>query len=126
MNHEKDFKIEAEWHFFATAHGKGACDGIGGCIKRNAYRASLQNKNDKQITTTKKLCEWAKNFFKKIFFDFTSLIEYEKHKKKLEARFSTAKSIPGTRQFHCYKIVNSTTMECKIFSKHTESVKVNI
>ena len=30
---EKGFGIKAEWHFFATAHGKGACDGIGGCVK---------------------------------------------------------------------------------------------
>ena len=47
LNHKKDFGIEAEWHFFAISHGKGACDGIGGCIKRNAYRASLQNRNSK-------------------------------------------------------------------------------
>ncbi|KAL5476040.1 hypothetical protein EMCRGX_G025942 [Ephydatia muelleri] len=26
--HIKDFNMEAEWHFFATAHGKGGCDGI--------------------------------------------------------------------------------------------------
>ncbi len=31
------------WHFFATSHGKGVCDGIGGTIKRLAARASLQN-----------------------------------------------------------------------------------
>ena len=48
LNHKKDFVIEAEWQFFATSHGKGACDGIGGCVKRNAYRASLQNRNSKK------------------------------------------------------------------------------
>ncbi|KAJ8943495.1 hypothetical protein NQ318_016275 [Aromia moschata] len=31
LYHEEDFGIKAEWNFFATAHGKGACDGIGGC-----------------------------------------------------------------------------------------------
>lgn len=54
--HEKDFGIEAEWIFFATSHGKEACDGIGGCVKRQAYRASLQGI---QITDTNKLFEWA-------------------------------------------------------------------
>lgn len=57
--HEKDFKVKAEWHFFATAHGKEACDGIGGCVKKNAYRASLQ---DKTIVSTQKLFEWARDF----------------------------------------------------------------
>ena len=41
-NHEEDFGISAEWHFAASAHGKGACDGLGGTVKRLAARASLQ------------------------------------------------------------------------------------
>ena len=40
--HEADFGISAEWHFSATSHGKGACDGVGGTVKRLAARASLQ------------------------------------------------------------------------------------
>ena len=40
--HEKDFGIPAEWHFFATSHGKGPSDGIGGSIKREATKASLE------------------------------------------------------------------------------------
>ena len=39
--HEDDFGVFAEWHFSATAHGKGACDGVGGTVKRLAARASL-------------------------------------------------------------------------------------
>ena len=30
--HEEDFGIKAEWHFFATSHGKSPCDGIGGTV----------------------------------------------------------------------------------------------
>ena len=33
-HHKDDFDIYAEWHFSATSHGKGACDGLGGTIKR--------------------------------------------------------------------------------------------
>ena len=33
-NHNKDFGINAEWHFFPTAHGKSPCDGVGGTVKR--------------------------------------------------------------------------------------------
>ena len=81
LNHKKDFVIEAEWHFFATSHGKGACDGIGGCVKRNAYRASLQNRNSKKITNTTELYKWATEFFNKIYFDFCTVEEFENHKK---------------------------------------------
>ena len=38
--HKQDFGIEAEWHFFATSHGKNACDGVGGTLKRLAAKAS--------------------------------------------------------------------------------------
>jgi len=40
--HNHDFGIKAEWHFSATSHGKGACDGLGGTVKRLAAKASLQ------------------------------------------------------------------------------------
>ena len=29
-----DFGIPADWHFFATVHGKGPCDGVRGTLKR--------------------------------------------------------------------------------------------
>ena len=37
-----DFEVKCEWHFFATSHGKSACDGIGGVVKRITAKASLQ------------------------------------------------------------------------------------
>ena len=41
-NHEADFGMPADWHFFATSHGKGPCDGVGGTVKGLAARANLQ------------------------------------------------------------------------------------
>jgi hypothetical protein len=29
---EQDFDLTADWNFFATSHGKSACDGIGGTV----------------------------------------------------------------------------------------------
>ena len=31
-NWEKKFGVALSWHFFATSHGKGVVDGIGGCV----------------------------------------------------------------------------------------------
>lgn len=45
-HHNEDFGVAAEWHFSATAHGKGACDGLGGTVKQLAARASLQRPYD--------------------------------------------------------------------------------
>ena len=37
--------------FFATSHGKNACDGVGGTIKRLAAHASLQCRSDSDTKT---------------------------------------------------------------------------
>lgn len=39
--HMEDFKLPAEWHFFAIAHGKGPYDGLGGTVKHGVARASF-------------------------------------------------------------------------------------
>ena len=33
-----DFGVQLVWNFFATSHGKGAVDGIGGSLKRSVWR----------------------------------------------------------------------------------------
>ena len=54
-NHKDDFGVEAEWHFSATSHGKGACDGLDGTVKRLAARASLQRPYNDQLMTPHQL-----------------------------------------------------------------------
>lgn len=124
LHHKKDFKIDAEWNFFASAHGKGACDGIGGVVKRNAYRSSLQNRHQEKITGAKSLFEWAKTYFKSIHFDFCTKLEHEIHCKKLKNRYSKAKTIQNTRQFHRFVPNEKQEMECKYFSADNKSVVV--
>lgn len=122
--HEKDFGIKAEWHFFATSHGKGACDGIGGSVKRLAFRATLQ---DKTITTVQKLYQWAQDYFKKIDFDIVTINEYNEHEnEKLKGRFSKVQTVDGTRSFHCYKVHDKNSLECKIFSKCSKSTVIKV
>lgn len=118
--HKEEFGIKAEWHFFATSHGKGACDGIGGTVKRHAYRSSLQHVN---ITSPKLMYEWAKTFFKNIKFDFCSNEEHNMHEEVLKARYTMAKTIKNTRQYHCYIPIDKNVILCKLFSDANESVK---
>lgn len=42
---EADFKVAIEWNVFASSHGKGAVDGIGGTVKRHAWMAVKENRN---------------------------------------------------------------------------------
>lgn len=94
--HQEDFKVDAEWHFFATSHGKGPCDGIGGSVKRLASRASLQRTgNDDHILDAFALYKFAVKTLTSIAFTFTTMEDHEKHREKLDKRLSYSRTIPG-------------------------------
>ena len=59
MKHRDDFALYAESNFFATSHGKNACDGAEGTVKRLAAHASLQRAKEKQILTLRQFYEFA-------------------------------------------------------------------
>ena len=107
LYHERDFGLEAEWHFFATSHGKNACDGIGGTVKREASRASLKAVTSGQIINTEQLFEWCNLNIKGIEFFYVSNEEVESLIFQQEERFKKATKIPGVRSHHCY-IPNAT------------------
>ena len=42
--HEHNHQALADWNFFATSHGKGGNDGVGGDVKNAVWRKTLQMK----------------------------------------------------------------------------------
>lgn len=123
---KNDFNIEVEWHFFATSHGKGACDGIGGTVKRNAARVSLQRVNNELIVTPKALYEWCKKFFVNISFAFGTTSEYDAEMKLLNKRFEKSRTIKNTRNFHSFIPVNDKKLLCRVFSASELFLKTDI
>lgn len=129
--HKEDFGINAEWHFFASYHGKGPCDGVGGTLKRGAARASLQLPFDKQISNPRELYQWAaqSNNLPKIEVRYSTIADYEKATENLNIRYSKAKTITGTQKYHCVipntdgsltmKLISCSnkTYSCKIFKR---------
>ena len=114
--HEADFGIHAEWHFFATLHGKGACDGVGGRIKRLAAKASLQRPYDQQIMTPRQLYDWASESIRTTFFGYCSSEEYEMELAHLQGRLEKARTIPGTRKLHSFVPLSLEKIETRKFS----------
>jgi len=100
IHHDADFNLKAEWNFFATSHGKNACDGVGGTIKRLAARASLQRAITNQIQTPEQLFQFAVEEIPGVTVFFVSSESVEKTSKFLEPRFSTAPRFKGSRKNH--------------------------
>lgn len=100
-HHKEDFGLSCEWNFFATSHGKNACDGIGGTVKRSTARASLQRPFAEQILTPEDmftLCE--EKLSDTIKYFFITAQEVEEAEQLLNARFAESKVIPGTQKLH--------------------------
>eukprot|EP00731_Ephydatia_muelleri_P014791 Em0008g511a len=113
--HNRDFKnIEAEWHFFATAHGKGPCDGLGGTVKREAVSTSLKRPLEGQIQTPQELSEWAKDAIPSVTFEFVDK--------------NAAVTIEGTQSYHAYYKLKDCTnkLMVKTYSRSLSSEIVQI
>src|SRR5258705_1849904 len=116
--HKADFNVEAEWHFFATSHGKNVCDGVGGTVKRLATRASIQHVNQDPILTAEGLYQWCERNISNVTFFFVPDPDIREVENQLGARFSMAIPIRGCRDMHCFKPVDSQHMAVHRFSGH--------
>ena len=61
---------QVSWHFFATSHGKGPIDGLGGTIKHRISEYSMVN-----LVTTEDFAKLANNRCPKILIDYVSKSE---------------------------------------------------
>ena len=120
-SHQADFGISIEWHFSATSHGKGACDGLGDTVKRLKTKASPQRPYEDQIMTPFHLYEWASSNIPAVFFDYCSVEEYENEKMNIERRFENCQTIPGTHRLHCFIPQSQDTLLIKRYSAWSSS-----
>jgi hypothetical protein len=113
-HHNPDFGINAEWHFFATSHGKGPCDGVGGTIKRLATCSSIQHH---LILTLAQLYSWAKEHLPSIHVQCVCNSEVEQTRRHLKFRFNNTRTVVGTCKYHAFLPISNTTLIAKIYSK---------
>jgi hypothetical protein len=92
----------AIWNFFATSHGKNACDGVGGTTKRVAALASLQCTIDRQILTPYQLFIFCLEALPTIKYFYISKDDVNEKTKFLEEHFASACTVAGTRDNHCF------------------------
>lgn len=113
-DHENDFGIPAEWHFHATAHGKGACDGIGANIKRNAARYSLQCSVENRILTAKALFDWTQKYCKETITFYSGKEAHVEMAQKIKKRFD--ETIESTLQYHAFIPQQNKKLQLKKYS----------
>lgn len=105
--------IQLSWHFFATSHGKGVVDGIGGVVKRLVWSAVLAGQVCRSAEDFIKIAKKKTN--KITFFEITGN-DIENSKTKLENIFQRAKTVPETLKLHSVKVVDKDTLEFRNYS----------
>ena len=110
-HHEEDFGIKCEWNFFATSHGKGACDGIGGTVKRAAYKESLRRPYANQILDVEALYEYLSgSFASSIDFIHVTRSKVAEVRLATKERFAEAVVIRGTQGYHRFVPVSQNEL----------------
>ena len=101
------------WHFFATSHGKGVVDGIGGVVKRLVWSAILGGE----------MCRSAEDFIKLVQKKTNKVIlveitrnDIDNSRIKLENIFKTAKTVPETLKIHLVNVIDKNTIEFRYYS----------
>lgn len=117
--HKQDFDIEAEWHFTVTSHGKSACDGIGGAVKRTARCDTLRGAS---IKNAKEFFDWATNRFKEMLFIFVDENDIESATIEIQNR-GDFKSLPGTQRYHQFLPQTEDDIEVAPFSGSSATEK---
>jgi len=107
-NNAYNFKII--WNFFATSHGKGAVDGIGGTVKRTVWR----NVRTTAIAPNNALAyyELAKSLNMGITIQYVSSDTI----KETCAPRQNSLVVTNTMKLHCIKVRNSRQLEVAAFS----------
>ena len=94
--HHKDFGIKADWSFWATSHGKGPWDGVGGKLKQSCTNA-IQQESD--IRNPVDVYHHGVKAMPSVKFHWIASEEVDRTRKKLKKRFNKAERIEEGLQY---------------------------
>lgn len=97
---EQDYSLSIKWNFFATSHGKGVVDGIGGTVKRAVWRHVKSGQV--HVTSAEQYAVVAAERSPNIHVHFISKADIQELEPFLDARWKNVVAVPRTRQMHCF------------------------
>ncbi|KAJ8041142.1 hypothetical protein HOLleu_11877 [Holothuria leucospilota] len=114
ITHYKElYNIDATWNFFATSHGKGAVDGIGGNVKRQVWMAS---KAGAIVTDAMSFADVASKRAKAIQIIYVPAREVADAKSMLEARWQDVTAVPNTQGTHMVQALGKHVVRTSMYS----------
>ena len=96
---EQDHVITIRWNFFATSHGKGVVDGIGGMVKRTVWRHIRSERS--HVTTPHDYAALAKQLCSNVQIEFVAKSEIDQQFAFVDAKWEGVIAVPQTHRVHC-------------------------
>ena len=120
---EQDHDISIRWNFFATSHGKGVVDGIGGTVKRAVWRHIRSEKS--HITSPQEYSVLAKQLCPNIQVEYVTKSEIEQQFTFLDTKWEGVMAVPQTLRVHCIQAFGANEVKvADISSEIEESFRV--
>ena len=91
----EDCGLNGQWFFFATSHGKGAVDGVGGVAKRAVWNQVKLRKVI--IDSAEDFLNCAKSVVPKVNFMLLTSQDVEENKEMLDKRWTLVRKILAFR-----------------------------
>ena len=116
----KDFGITAEWYFFATAHGKGAVDGIGPVVKRSIRSQIMQRRCT--INSGEDFVSAATKTVKNINILYLSEQKLAENFNILKKRWKQVMAIPKLQSLHFFKACGEQNLSVGLTHKSAKAI----
>jgi len=109
--------LKIKWHFFATSHGKGVVDGLGGTVKRMVWTA-VSTRKVANVQDAKSFANVAAQFCKSINIQLCLKKDIDELGSGLvlDKCFQKATAIPGISKVHCIAPAENGQVHCLLYS----------
>ena len=96
---QQDHHLKLTWNFFATSHGKGVVDGLGGTVKRVVWRHVRSGQV--HIRTAEEYTKIAEQCNPEIHLQFVAKGDLGQIKPQLDAKGEDVLAVPKTHKMLC-------------------------
>ena len=100
--------VEISWNYFASSHGKGVVDGVGGTLKRLVWTEIMAGARCSSAREFVDICHRKKTA---TVVGFVQQAQFDATKVSLERTFKTILGIPGIQRQHHINVLHMNVIE---------------
>ena len=118
---EQEHELKIKWHFFATSHGKGVVDGLGGTVKRAVWRHIRSGHAN--VSNAEEYAAVAQERNPNIYIEFVSKSSIEDLSSFLDVKWEGVRAVPQTHKLHCFYPISSSQL---MVAQTSDSAQFNV